>query len=352
VIAAAAVWYATTRWSVRAKALLVAAVVVVGLGAGLLRVRQLSADPDFRGAGFRQQFNASSLRMIGIRPWAGVGVGQYFATSPLVLSPQLAFSYGAENAHNYFLQFAAELGIPGLAVLIVWLGIGIVRAGRALLVDSRDARLLGMLAGVVALLGTSMTGHPLLVDEVAYPFWMYYGLMLGLAGSTLFNEAEGRGTRASHLATVAAAVAVIVLSQALLRPELRPSEDRSATGLFEWETDADGVRYRWTGDYGSVFVPADVTRVYIPVRMPAVTAGLSPMGIEVKTTAAPGERIVVGDRWAIINLDLPDAVPPTRFKRINLKVDRAWQPALYVPGSGDLRSVGVQVGEVRHFREH
>jgi hypothetical protein len=55
--------------------------------------------------------------------------------------------------------------------------------------------------------------------------------------------------------------------------------------------------------------------------------------------------------WAIVSLRLPDAVPPTQFKRIDLTVDRVWQPALYIAGSADMRAVGVQVGEPRLFRE-
>ena len=60
---------------------------------------------------------------------------------------------------------------------------------------------------------------------------------------------------------------------------------------------------------------------------------------------------MVDDSWAIIDVPLPNAVPPTRFKRVDLKVDRTWQPALYLAGSADLRVVGVQVGELRLVRE-
>src|SRR5262249_33685498 len=107
VLAAASVWFLTAHWRPRLKLILVTAIVMVVLLAGLLRIRQLNADPDYRGAGFREQFNASSIRAVAARPWSGVGIGQYFTDSPLFLSPQLAFSYGAENAHNYFLQIAA-----------------------------------------------------------------------------------------------------------------------------------------------------------------------------------------------------------------------------------------------------
>jgi hypothetical protein len=34
-----------------------------------------------------------------------------------------------------------------------------------------------------------------------------------------------------------------------------------------------------------------------------------------------------------------------------LKIDRVWQPALYVAGSADMRLVGMQVGEPRLIRE-
>lgn len=359
VIGAAIVWRATAGWTLRSKVAIVGLVAAVVLAAGALRLRQLSTDPEYHGAGFRQQFNATSARMIAARPWSGVGVGQYVAVSPLFLSPELAFSYGAENAHNYFLHVAAELGGVGLALFVLWVAGGLGRGVRALLDHPRDGRLLGLVAGVTAFLGTCLTGHPLLVDEVAFPFWMYFGLLVGLSASALWREGGAADRphrrvlpRTSRPALAAAGIAVVVATQAAARPELRPLESREVVGFYGWETGADGARYRWTGEYGSLFVPADVTRIYVPVRMPPAGPELPPMGIEARTTAAPGERLTVGEGWAIVNLELPDAVPPTRFKRINLKADRTWQPALYIPGSADLRSVGVQVGEIRMFREH
>ena len=99
------------------------------LGGALVRARLLEADPTYRGGGFREQFFQTSLRMIGARPLFGVGVGQYYRTSPLFLSPQLAWTYGSENAHNYFLQIGGELGLVGLGLFVVWLGAAIARAG-------------------------------------------------------------------------------------------------------------------------------------------------------------------------------------------------------------------------------
>ena len=99
-------------------------------------------------------------------------------------------------------------------------------------------------------------------------------------------------------------------------------------------------------------MPADVTRVDIPVRLPTNGADRPPMGVEVmdrrREQGPDAGRRQLGDHRAC---RLPAAVPPTRFKRIDLKVDRTWQPALYIAGSADMRIVGVQVGELRLVRE-
>ena len=46
---------------------------------------------------YRQQFYQTSARMIAARPLFGVGIGQYYPTSALFLSPQLAWNYGFEE---------------------------------------------------------------------------------------------------------------------------------------------------------------------------------------------------------------------------------------------------------------
>ena len=57
-------------------------------------------------------------------------------------------------------------------------------------------------AACMVFLGTCLTGHPLLVGEVAYPFWILFGLTSGLAGSV---AAERRGSRRSPTARTRAA---------------------------------------------------------------------------------------------------------------------------------------------------
>jgi len=359
--ALAAAWTLSRRWSTAARVAAVAAVVVVGLALSVGRAALLERDPTFRGSGFRQQFNATSARMIAARPLSGVGIGQYYPSSSLFLSPQMAWVYGFENAHNYFLQIAAELGLPGAILFLIWIGAALFVAGRVL-TRTADMRLLGAAAGVIALLITCFTGHPLLVYEVAFSFWILFGLTLALAESSLMNaisteapldepvRAERRRPRTWSVApvtAVTAVAAVALVAAAVVRAKRGPVEPPRSTlvdGLYEWETAEDGRQYRWSEGYASVFVPADVTRVWIDMRVPVERRAITPMGVEVAVGGVYQRRALIYNYWTLVIVDLPDAPPATRFKRIDLKVDRTWQPALYIAGNADFRRVGVQVG--------
>jgi O-antigen ligase len=360
VVAVAAIWATTSRFSARARGATLAAVMLALLGGAAVRARLLQADPDYRGMGFREQFVQTSLRMIGARPLFGVGEGQYYQSSMLFLSPELAWTYGAENAHNFFLQVGGELGLVGLGLFAIWLGAAVARAARALARAPRDARLLGTSGSVMVFLITCFTGHPFLIAEVAYPFWIQFGLVAALTGSTLLNNPAVTDVSRVHQPTprlwpmLAAAAAVAILissSMATARTAVTPPESQAVDGFYGWETLEDGTRFRWTGRYASLFVPADVTRVEIPIRVPTDGRSIRSMGVEVRTGGVDLGRTMVDATWAIISLRLPDTVPPTRFKRIDLRIDRSWQPALYIAGSADMRSVGMQVGEPRVIRE-
>jgi O-antigen ligase len=359
VVSLAVAWAATTRWPARARAGALLALLCVVLTLGYARVRLLDRDPTYKGAGFRSQFNASSLRMIAARPVFGVGVGQYYPTSALFLSPQLAWTYGMENAHNFFLQVGAELGVVGLALLIVWLGIAFAQSASAIAIAPRDWRLLGVAGAVATLCGTCLTGHPLLVDEVMVPFWILFGLTTGLAGSTLLNAVGWDGSRERDhavrrkgwmiTATAVAGVLVWTVVGAAQRP-LGPLASEAVDGFDGWETAPDGARFRWTGQYASVFVPDDVSTVQIPVRVPAVIRNVTPGAVEISKGGVTISRTPVSDAWTLISVPVDRSTASAHFMRINLRSDNTWRPALYVPGSAQLRPVGVQVGELRLVR--
>src|SRR5581483_8418292 len=124
-----------------------------------------------------------------------------YPLSRLALPPALAWSYGFENAHDYYLQIVAELGIVGAAafgwLLATALGPAIKGAWRG----TTDGLTVGLLGGGLMYLVTALAGHPFLVPETAVPFWIVAGLIVSRA------PLGGRGRSAWPARAVAAAAA-------------------------------------------------------------------------------------------------------------------------------------------------
>jgi len=74
------------------------------------------------------------------------------------------------------------------------------------------------------------------------------------------------------------------------------------------------------------------------------------MVVEVSTGGAKPTRTLVDGTWSVLDVPLGGIDPMMRVRRVNLKVDRTWQPALYIAGDADMRRVGIQVGEYELVR--
>jgi O-antigen ligase len=142
--------------ALRFGALVLALAALAGAGTLLGRLR----DPD--PLRYRREIAASTLKMIAEHPWRGFGLGTYVHVYPAYAT----FDPGAvvEHAHNDWLEWAAEGGLPlallwlilavGLAapaVRSVW-GLGILAALLHALVDYPFARF-GLTAWNCALIG-------------------------------------------------------------------------------------------------------------------------------------------------------------------------------------------------------
>lgn len=128
----------------------------------------------------RAEFLQTSLRMWATSPVLGVGVGTYYERSGEFMPPGIEAIYGRENAHNYYLQTAAELGVIGLALFLWWLGAALARLWQGAQDRPRDGVLLAVSCACGAYLLTCVTGHPFLVVEAAVPFWASLGAGVAL----------------------------------------------------------------------------------------------------------------------------------------------------------------------------
>lgn len=176
-----AVWVAGRHWVRRGGQLprvspqLLGAAAVVVLVALTASARLGSATATSgsasRSLGIRAEFLETSVRMFATAPVFGVGVGTYYQRSNAFMPAGIRAIYGRENAHNYFMQVLAELGVVGLATFLWWLGSALRRLWSRGLDAGPDSLAFATCLACGAYLLTSVTGHPFLVVEAAVPFW-------------------------------------------------------------------------------------------------------------------------------------------------------------------------------------
>lgn len=305
---AAAGWWIARRGSRTAKAVAAVCAAIV-LAAAVLYTRTPRAESSLE---MRGGFTRASLHMIEARPIFGVGIGRYYSLSRLVLPPSLAWSYGLENAHDYYLQIAAELGVVGLVAFLGMmasaLGPPVARAWR----QRADALTIGCAAGALAYLTTAIAGHPFLVPEAATPFWIVLGLVV--------SQAPVLGpARSAWPARVAVAAAAILMLTVPLRRDPAAALHLSAAedGLGIPLVDRDGESYRESGGFASLFAPPALTEVDVPVRLSRRVRAEAAI-VSVKVPGGYGTETRVGHQWLILHVPLPGPEPLVPRQRINM----------------------------------
>lgn len=134
---------------------------------------------------------ATSLKVIASRPLEGTGLDNYAEVVPWYdPNPGLRPDGRPESVHNIYLHTAAEIGLPGLALLLAVLALSLARGARALPCLPAELGLLaaGALGGLVASLVHGLAelgtpGHPKLRG-----LSFLCGILLGLAGLVAREE--------------------------------------------------------------------------------------------------------------------------------------------------------------------
>jgi O-antigen ligase len=140
----------------------------------------------------RLELSRAALKMFADHPLAGVGVGGFRLYVGDYVSQDLPEEIRHENAHNNVLQMLAELGLTGFLPL-VWLLVAVARqAWPALRSGALNGPLAGAVSGVAAFGLTCLSGHPLLIDVVAFAFWLVLGVVAGLGAETVRRQGGQR----------------------------------------------------------------------------------------------------------------------------------------------------------------
>lgn len=339
------------------------AVVTGGVGAALLLgALVLGIDPRpsaARGASnminMRAAFMLTGVRMIASAPVFGVGIGQYLDMSGQFMPPSIYWFYFHENAHNNFLQVAGELGLVGLAAFLCFLGAAARRLWNGISASPHDRWLAGTFAAVAAFAVTWLTSHPMLVHEVAYPFWIVLGAGIARADGDAQpplvpnGRAPAAVAKISRATVIAVAIAATALAVSIPFRAARASAAldvaRQSFGFYQWEEDA-GVRFRWTSRRATFFVPSTARELRLPLRSLYIGPKRGPTEVSIAIGGRTLDRVVLNnDEWRVVRLRLPRDTSKSEYQRIDIITSPTWSRAAIFGERTDVRIMGVQVGE-------
>jgi hypothetical protein len=294
-----------------------------------------------RAVSLRAQFLETTARMFASAPIFGVGIGRYFDRSGAFMPDALRELYGNENAHNYFAQQFAELGVVG-GLLFVWLVWALVVAGRAATRDDAapaSAAVVGLFAGVGAYLLTCLTGHPLLVPEAAFPFWAAAGALVATIAA-----APAR----AHARRLAAVIVGLLLVSGIARGVAAyilvgvPPPD---FGFHDVEAAPDGAPFRWMTRHAVTYVPAGAGFVRLRLHAPPEAASSPPLVIEtVLAGRIADRRELPSHRWVTYDVAAERVNAP--FRRIDLRASRQWMQETRLGQRAAQRPIAAMVGGI------
>jgi O-antigen ligase len=305
----------TLGWSVARtgrRRLIVAAGALLIIGvAGWLTTMYPASRYSERSTSSRLVLMNAGIQMFKQAPVFGIGIARFYGTSAGV-DPEIPPLVGhtGENAHNNFIQVLAEQGVVGLGAMLWWLGVVFLTAGRAQHVRP-DALRSALLVAIGACIGTWLTGHPLLVPEFAFVFWLYCGIVVAM-------KPAPPPDRSRWLAWLLAAA--VLVSMPLRAAALRNAADLDhlGFGLSLWQHD-DTQRYREARATFSVFLPVDDRPVALPMRRAPGAA--DPLVVEVRVRGRRVTTITVGgDEWHEPRIPVPRGW--RRFERADFAVRR------------------------------
>jgi O-antigen ligase len=194
---------------------------------------------------------ADTLGLVAAHPWLGVGFGQFNFAWSLTPFPQRPPAF-FDHAHNLFLQWAVELGLPAALALTAALGLALWRIAAWAWRETDHASATAARMSLVMLLLVAL--H----SQLEYPLWYAYFLLptawllgFGLAGAAaspsgvnrrLGTGATARGARAALAAAgVALAIGSVLAVADYTRVAVifdsgstRPLSERIVQGQRSW----------------------------------------------------------------------------------------------------------------------
>lgn len=317
----------------------------------LLSGKQVSSD----SAVYRIALWKRSLRIISDFPITGSGIGTFYKISALYEDPsagELRDFY--ENAHNYFLQFASDLGLPALFVFFCIISLT-YRAGLTVLPENGGSGLhvKGLLFGLSAYLVTCLTGHPLLLSNQQFLFWFIISLIVAPRTFSSHSPGDRTDPLPPDMSRFLAVLVVMVLAGYALEygPGIWGTSHEARKyeyGFYGYE-DWGGKKVRWTGK--KAFVRTNVNGNVMAFDVHSSSNNIDSKGLDFKL-------FVDGKLWDEITFTEPETrtlkyfIPHAKddLREIKILVSRTFVP-VRLGLSKDYRHLGIAMTEIKFYNE-
>jgi hypothetical protein len=171
---------------------------------------------------------------------------------------------------------------------------------------------------MVAFLVTCLTGHPLLIREVSFAFWLVLALVAALSlGEPPTGADHGRPLSRLFLPAVGVCLAVSVPIRAHQFIEHDMDLTRAAIGFSDWHFDGAGIRYRAMTGSAEFYVPGSTCDMKLGLQVEA--GGRRPTTeVEIRVDGHAGNRFeAVTGSWRNARLVFPYS-SARRYRKIEL----------------------------------
>jgi hypothetical protein len=305
----------------------------------LFNVKDYARDHTLR---IRYELWGRALKMVEEYPLTGAGVGNFYRNNVHYKNRAMG-RWDFENAHNYYLQLSAELGIPGAVLFLALLFSLYYRqmiSGRGK-ADSlpQEISVKPFLYGLGAYLLTMLTGHPLLLSSQQFLFWAIVAL---IAKGQILEAGSGEMTLPENMLFRRAGILLFFLYVLGFSINVYRHEPRMIPreyGLYSIES-WDGTAMRWMAGKAEYYLPKatetlDLNVVAQPFNSQkpdglTLTVSINDSVVDTVHFVEGGNRTLRYDVSAVNEQDV----------KVNLEVDKVFHPRK-IGLNNDSRSLGV-----------
>jgi putative inorganic carbon (HCO3(-)) transporter len=285
----------------------------------------------------------SGTEMIKDHPLFGVGIGS-FAIHFTDYKDKLKNASHPENAHNYFLQIGAELGVVGLVVFL-YLIVIIFRTAFIGLKKTNERYwkfiLLGILSGIFGFLLTCLAQHPLLLIEIQFIFWLFVSLIFMVTDLKKIQRFRFSTLLKKSYIIIALAIIASIPLRIFYISGAKLITDQGFYPLERWE---NKFPFRWTKRTASQKIEIKGKTLYLPIFSYQPDIYNKPIKLNIYFDGHKIDSIILNESgWDIFNYP----ILPSYKKEltVSLIVSSTWNP-LRAGFNKDSRNIGVGVGDI------